>query len=191
MVRRDHGKSEELVAMAEARSREKGIPFDRALSGVAREHPELAEAARTEVLTESWALGVTRRFAGEPMPTLVEAGNRLAEMVKARSREKNISLHAALLEIGREHRELAHAAREEALGMKVPPLGGERGAAGSPASSGQANEELARMAETRAREKAIDYGLALSEIARENPELVRSARQETLGIPVRARHGKA
>jgi hypothetical protein len=110
------------------------------------------------------------------------AGDALALLAERRANERAIDYQVALSEISCEYPGLAHAVREETLGTRVTPLGGDRCRDVSPATSSRVAEELARMAETRAREKNIHYQLALKEIAGEHSELVRAARLEVLGV---------
>jgi hypothetical protein len=102
-------------------------------------------------------------------------------MAKTRCREKEIAFALALVEIVREHPLLAHEAREEVLGTKLEILDSDRRTWLSSESFGRAGEDLVTTAKKRAREKSISFREALSEIGRENGELVRRVREETLG----------
>ena len=148
-------KSDELAAMAEARSKEKGISYDLALREIVHEDPVLTAEARKEVLCNELPSATIAGPTKKAVITAAEIGNRLAEMIGVRSKEKGISFYAALLEIGGEFPSLTH---------------GSHGF----------NEALAAMAETRSKERGIDYALALSEVARENRDLERAAREETI-----------
>jgi hypothetical protein len=191
MAREEHSsKSEELATMAEVRSKEKGIPYAVALKEISREYPGLADTARREALGGKLRCETVGDPVGRQTISVVDLGQRLAEMAETRSREKNIPYSVALSEIGCEYRELAHGAREETLGVRVTPLGGDRRAGARDANSGRAGDEIMRMAERRASEKNISYQSALSEVSREHPELAGAARQEALGIATKAKDTK-
>jgi hypothetical protein len=121
-------------------------------------------------------------------PRLTEAGicatacDALALLAEKRANEKQIGYQVALSEISREYPGLAYVAREEVLGTRLAPLGGEGGGNDARGHPSPVAEQLAKMAEARAKEKKIDYQAALREVAGENPDLVRAARIEVLGV---------
>jgi len=93
----------------------------------------------------------------------------LTAKVAALSEEKHVDYSVALTEVARQHPELAHAAREEVLGIKL----------GTP---GSASAELAAMAEAVEKGRGISYSEAYSLVSRANPGLVRLARTQVLGL---------
>jgi hypothetical protein len=105
----------------------------------------------------------------------------ISDMAKARCREREITFAVALVEIVREHPRLAHEAREEVLGTSLEVLDSDRRTWVSLEGLRGAGDDLLTTAKKRAREKTIGFTAALSEISRERPELVRMAREETLG----------
>lgn len=110
------GKSEELLAIAKARSKEKGIPFGVALNEISREDPGLVASAREEVVGSKVEVLIAGIPASNWNTRTAEWGQRLAELTHARCKEKGISFRAALSEIGRENSELVRMAREETIG---------------------------------------------------------------------------
>jgi hypothetical protein len=110
--------------------------------------------------------------------------DELARRARDRAREKAIPLSTALGEVGREDPRLALEAREEILGRKVRvvSVGEAPNLWAISVVDTDVGERLAEMARTRASEKGISYRAALSEVAREVPELVLAARAETMGI---------
>ncbi len=99
---------------------------------------------------------------------------QFSDMAKRRAKEKGIALSEALLEVARENPGLAEAARWEVMGSRPP----------EDSIADRTDALLAKMARERAAEKGISYSLALSEVAREFPEIARAAREAVLGCKV-------
>lgn len=104
--------------------------------------------------------------------------DELARRAKMRAKERGIALSLALMQISRECPALAEASRQEVLGRKLEfrTIGN-----GGRMVIVDVAERLASMAHARASEKNISYAAALSEIGRENRELVEMARASVLG----------
>ena len=105
----------------------------------------------------------------------------LSARARARSKEKGIPFVVALTEISREDPDLIAAAREEVVGDKL-----EFHTVGDPASTwnitaGELGQRLSELTRRRSKEKSISFREALSEIGRENSDLIRKVREETLG----------
>jgi hypothetical protein len=115
-LREKSKKSGALAAMAHARPAEKKISYTAALSEIAREHPGLVDAARQEVLGRTLRYESLGRLGNIQV---VDLGEQLSKLARARAAEKNISIAAALSEIGAEAPEFVHAVREQVLGRKV------------------------------------------------------------------------
>jgi hypothetical protein len=76
---------------------------------------------------------------------------------------------------------MAHEAREEVLGTKLEILDSDRRTWMPTESFGGAGADLVTTAKKRAKEKNIEFKVALSEVARERPELACAAREQVLG----------
>lgn len=105
----------------------------------------------------------------------------LHAMTKARSKKKGIPFTVALTDISREQPDLVLSAREEVVGSKLEVLTARYAERNWNITTGDLGQRLADMAHTRSEEKGISLRAALSEIGRENSDLVRRAREETLG----------
>lgn len=108
--------SMDLAAAAKARADQKHISIAEALIEIARENPAAVAGAYEELLH--------REIVSCGWPNHHETiygskiGERLSEMARKRSAEKNISFRVGLGEIGNENRDLWRAHREQVIGEK-------------------------------------------------------------------------
>ena len=109
-------KSKELAALAKQIAKERGISYVEALLAIGRENPGLVTNAYEDVLGRI----VRETTVGWPghQITITDIGQRLSEMARERSKEKNIPFAVALSEIGQEFPTLAQAHRLQVLGKK-------------------------------------------------------------------------
>lgn len=110
------GAQKELLLLTQECMREKKLRFREALLEMASEHPDIAERARQEGLSDRSTYGnepsqAERITLRAPRPN----EEKFLALVAARQREKNISYSQALTEIGRERPELCSDARAEVL----------------------------------------------------------------------------
>lgn len=165
-----------LYSLAQARAEQDGTDIASAMGKVKRENPPLVDAVRMEVM------GIPADARG---PKFMQLMRRAMEIAKA----KGISPQPAIEQAAAENPDLAAAARMERGGnlyageFRVPPGVGDRMVLMSEGIEAALDPgaHLVRLAEERQREKSISYGEALVEVGREHSQLVRAAREQSLG----------
>jgi hypothetical protein len=109
---------------------------------------------------------------------------RLAAMAQERASEKGIGYRAGLSEICAEHPHLASEALYESRGVMlwtIEKSGMDGHMPFSPAPTQPINKWLIDLAKARAEQQKIDFGIALAQIKRENPQLADAAGMEVTG----------
>ncbi len=115
-----------------------------------------------------------------PSNEIYKGSMELALAAHERAERKRIPYAEALIETCRERPELAAASRRGVLGRGSRRDFWRDGKWEPAEAFRDANKALADMAAQRAEEKNIRYAVALSEVARDFPEVARKAREAVL-----------
>lgn len=126
------------------------------------------------------AFGFVLRKGVIEMLILNGAQGDLDSAIRKRMPEKGMAFKEALEAVVRENPGLYEAARREALSEKEPIFHGEERPVTSAEPAHFAQKKLVCLSEERAREKGLAFHKALTEIARERPDLAAEERQESL-----------
>lgn len=111
----------------EIAEKSKSLTTEEALERAAVQNPELARAARDERGGSLYAgellpvpgVGSKSVLMSEGVEAALDPSNFLVMLASERRNQKGISFREALCEVGREHPELTHAAREQTMGCNL------------------------------------------------------------------------
>lgn len=165
-----------VLGLAKDRMKRDGISLTAALHQIRQEDPQLAKAADSEMET---------RGGIEGQPNFQQLLRKALEIVKTSGRSYEEALEQA--SVG--NPELARAARAENGGsiynseLRVPAGIGDEQVLMSEGVDAALNPDayLTKLAHERARERSLPFRDALTQVAREHPELTRAAHEQSIG----------